>query len=201
MIDEVWDAYFGWGLAFHDAASIIDIGANIGAFTVEASRRALRGRVIAFEPEPENFYLLQQNVEAQSAGNVILRQEAVSDHAGTARLALDTEHTGAHTIIGTKDGGLSVEVPLVPFSDVLADIGSPVDVLKIDCEGAEYDVLLGAPGLVQQRVRQIVGEIQHTDRHLPKDLTDFLASLGFIVEYRGSKNLGLVKATNPTLRS
>jgi len=184
MIDEVWKDYFEWGIEFRDNATIVDIGANIGAFTVEASRRAIKGRIIAFEPEPSNFELLHSNVKANTTGQVVLRQEAIGNRTGTVTLEIDTEHTGAHSIVSPKPmGAAKLTVPLVSFESVIAELGM-IDVLKIDCEGAEYDILLSAPEALSKQVRQIIGEVQQTDRNMPAELISFLRNLGFQVEYK-----------------
>ncbi|MCI4369011.1 MAG: FkbM family methyltransferase, partial [Thermoplasmata archaeon] len=62
------------------SSTVVDIGANIGWFTLVAARRA--ARVYAYEPEPENFRLLSQSVAENQFQNVVLERAAISDHVG-----------------------------------------------------------------------------------------------------------------------
>ena len=79
---------------------VLDIGANIGYYTLLAARLVgPTGQVIAFEPDQTNFALLRKNVEANGYRNVVLVNKAVSDHNGTAELFLNDANPGDHRTI------------------------------------------------------------------------------------------------------
>lgn len=135
--------------------TVVDGGAHIGYFTLVCARAAgPSGRVIAFEPAPATFALLEENVRVNGYTNVTLVPGALSDASGTARLHLSPENTGDHRI-GEADGQRdALTISTHALDDVLPD-GTQVDVVKLDVQGAEPLVLRGAarvltenPGLV-----------------------------------------------------
>ena len=140
---------------------IIDIGAHIGAFACACLQRGA-GKVIAFEPEPDNFALATSNL-AIHGDQCELHAEAVWRSDGDEFMTLQLRrarhplNTGGHDVLGddtaTWEG---LEVPGVALDTVLARLDGPVRLLKIDTEGAEYPVLLTATRLAQ--VMAIAGE-------------------------------------------
>ena len=75
----------------------IDLGANIGYFTLLLAQLVGQdGQVVAFEPDPENFQLLERNVRANGYTNVAVRREAVADYSGRAPLFLSDVNPGDH---------------------------------------------------------------------------------------------------------
>lgn len=121
-----------YGLAqIQDASRIVDVGANIGVFTVLAARRFPKATVYAIEPEGANFALLRENIALNSLSNVVPLQKAVTKKRGAAQLYLGA--ADSHSLYGS---GAYEEVDTIPLSDL-----DPIDVLKIDAEGAERDIL------------------------------------------------------------
>jgi FkbM family methyltransferase len=133
--------------------TVIDLGAHVGEATVEFARRA--GHVHAFEPNPANFDQLAANTAR--FGNVTIHRKAVSASTGTARLFFEDAKPGKFyegaTIVDGKSNVTyekSVEVETISIIDVLKSIEGPVAFIKMDIEGAEYQVLetLIASGLM-----------------------------------------------------
>lgn len=125
-----------------DPKLILDIGANIGAFTILAAKRFPNAKVIAVEPAPSNFKQLQENVHRNGLTNIELRQCAVGKEYGQAILFLDEKRDSAHSLLKDLGHGgreKSVSVPLVPLSEF-----GKVDAMKIDCEGSELEILNNA---------------------------------------------------------
>ncbi len=123
--------------------TVVDAGAFIGRHTLAYARDVgPRGRVIAVEPHPENFRLLQRNVRANGYQNVTCVPCALSNFTGQSRLAYDREtSTSALATAGSR----TVSVRVRTLDDLLAECQvSRVDLMKIDVEGAEVDVLRGA---------------------------------------------------------
>ena len=118
--------------------TVLDLGANLGYFTLLASRLVgKRGRVYSFEPEPRNYNLLLKNIELNGYSNIIAMRKAISDTSGTVRLFLDKEDSGAHTIRNTHDNKEFIEVESVALDDFFSNQQQPIDVIKMDIEGAE----------------------------------------------------------------
>jgi len=115
---------------------VVDVGANIGYHTVFASKRAKK--VVAFEPEPNNYALLKKNIEANSCENVTAVNSGLSEAAGTANLHLCESNTGSHSMVSD---GKAVPISLTTLDDYLH--GERVDFIKMDIEGAEGLALKG----------------------------------------------------------
>ena len=131
----------------------IDIGANIGTFTLVAARRALLGQVHAFEPSAHHFARLARNVELNHFDNVVLNRKGLYDQPGEAILFLPSQagemnNSGAASLYtcGTEGAGqVSEAVSLVRLDDYIRDRSiERVDIIKIDIEGAEIKALEGA---------------------------------------------------------
>jgi FkbM family methyltransferase len=129
----------------HPGATFIDVGANVGYFTLLAS--TLGARVVAYEPTPSVFARLKENVALNGFDNADLVNAAVMDKTGTLTLHLSGDDFEANSLFGNDPQ--SVRVAAVSLDRDLADrkIGH-VDVLKIDAEGAEPFVLDGATRLL-----------------------------------------------------
>lgn len=137
--------------------SIVDLGANIGLATRYFVGLEPAARVLAVEPDPRAAAVLRENV--RGLDQVAVEPVAVTaDGDGTVELFLGAQ-TIASSVVGPRDGaaGESVTVQTRRLDDLLDAHGfDEIDLLKIDVEGAEYDVLRSFSGL--DRVRAIAGE-------------------------------------------
>jgi FkbM family methyltransferase len=126
-------------------AVFVDVGANIGYFSVLAADRVGdSGRVFAFEPDPDNFSLLQSNL----ALNGVTRRvspvcAALSDGDGEGRLYLSEDNLGDHQIYPTDDDRASVRTTLIDGSRYLGTRLDRLDLLKVDTQGSEFRVMTG----------------------------------------------------------
>jgi FkbM family methyltransferase len=135
----------------------LDIGANIGYYTLLFARHVgSTGRVYAFEPEAENFSILQKNVATNDYANVIMENRAVWNTTTTLSLFLSEENKGDHRAFGTDDGRRAVRVDAVRLDDYFAEIPGPVHVVKMDIQGAEYHALEGMTSLLRRSPEAIL---------------------------------------------
>lgn len=163
------------------AGTVVEVGAHKGYFTVMAA--AVATRVLVFEPDGDNFGFLQQNVALNGFDNVTAVQEAVSDRAGTRVFTVSSETDARHTFFPTEFSGQgrTVEVQCTTLADVVRDYSvGAIDVLKLDCEGSEYDVLLGCDDDTMKRIQHVVLEVHESPvvGHTADELVDFLSSHG-----------------------
>lgn len=128
-------------------ATFLDIGANVGFFTVIAARLVgPAGRVTAFEPVAANARLVRRNVRINRLGNVVVREAAVAASTGEAELVLARYAGGAAlaAVGAPPDATRRIRVPTTTIdAEVARGSCPPPDAAKIDVEGAEYEVLLG----------------------------------------------------------
>ena len=123
--------------SFPEPKRVIDLGANIGIFSILVAKKFPNATVFALEPEQKNFEILKRNVEASKAKNIILVNKAVAARSGTALLNISGNNTGAHSLFhNVSDGkGETQTVPTVTLNEFL-----PADIIKVDAEGAEYEI-------------------------------------------------------------
>jgi FkbM family methyltransferase len=171
------------GFEVEENSIVLDIGAHIGAFAASAARAAPGVTVFAFEPAPDNFALLSRNmVQNGLLSSVKLRQSAVSGAGGPRQLHL-WGSPAEYSLHIVRPGSEQLPVPSVTLADILDEhaLGT-VDLLKMDCEGAEYEILGAAGGEVLGRVRRIAMEAHLLDSsRTPRLLVAFLETQGFVV--------------------
>jgi len=133
--------------------AFIDVGANIGFYSLLASSMNAGAPVVAFEPHPVASERLRENSRINSFGNIRVREVAAGKAAGSAMLT--SELGERNRIVAGGDGhDRSVEVKVVMLDDELSELGidpSSVALVKIDTEGFEANVLAGARRLLDAR--------------------------------------------------
>ncbi len=187
LFHEIWvrEIYTPPGYEIRGGDSIIDIGANIGVFATFAATRAKGVKVYAYEPFPENVAWLQRNVEESGLTNVEIYPQAVAGFTGTRRLQTDSSNWIMHSLRNedTKEEGL--QVSCVSLDEVMNENGiERCDLLKLDCEGSEYEILQDCTPDTLRRVRRIVAEY-HEGVHgagTGRGLCRFLESRSFRID-------------------
>jgi FkbM family methyltransferase len=146
--------------------SVLDIGANIGYYTVLAATLAPEAEVHAFEPWPLLFERLHRNVALNGFRRVHLSRVAVSDRDGSAVLHLpspspgDLHLTNASLLPGFTAQGSIMEVPVTRLDTYChGRVTRQVDLIKIDVEGAELSVLRGMGDLLDRWRPDIILEV------------------------------------------
>src|SRR5712691_2447792 len=133
----------------------IDVGANLGWFTVLAARCVgPTGKVVSFEPCGRHYEHLQSNLRLNQLTNVIPEKLALSDTAGTAVLSgMHERNEGLGTIIGGSDRR-GETVSTVRFDDYWAATGydTTIRMIKMDIEGAEIKALLGMADTLRRKL-------------------------------------------------
>lgn len=123
---------------------VIDVGANIGYYTVQFARATgPHGVVYAFEPEPGHAGLLDDNVRTNGLSNVTIVRKAAAEAAGTRRLFLAAENLGDHRMYDSGDARPAIDIDAVRIDDVVVDDGRPISLIKMDVQGAEPWALAG----------------------------------------------------------
>ena len=170
---------------------ILDVGANAGYFSFFAASRFPGARIVACEPVPANFALLDLNRKLNPRIRMECLPVAVAGHSGEATLAFDPDDsfTTSATILRNQDGGrtglLRVSAGTIP--DILSQCGlERLDLLKMDCEGSEYDVLYNCPEEFLSGISQIAMEV-HKGSEAGQDmdsLETYLNGAGFTTRRR-----------------
>src|SRR5919201_2161053 len=153
--------YERYGVAIQPGWTVVDIGACLGGFAVFAARRAPGVCVYACEPAPESYRLLRQNLELNGATNVVAYPLAVAGASGPLTLYTFAGHAEQNSMTPTRSRGenKAVTVEGLALADLFERLAiTHCDFLKIDCEGAEFDILLNAPPELFGRIHHICME-------------------------------------------
>ena len=169
-----------------------DIGANIGYYTVLASKRVgAEGRVISFEPMPETFQYLKVNCQLNDARNVNLIPKAAFDIESTMTLYFN----GYYGTVSLKQSpGITTSVETTTL-DVICTPYKYIKMIKIDTEGSEYEVLLGAP-MTLKKTKYIVVECGDDSERI----IELLKISGFNIRKLAFTTYILAEAKNAKLR-
>ncbi len=132
--------------------TFVDVGANIGYFSVLASKLVgPEGLVIAVEPGPNNVSLLRANLWRNGCGNAVVLPIAAYDHRGHVQLVLNPQGGAGNWVQPGDVPAPSVLVPCAPLDELLE--GIHVDVLKTDAEGSDVVAIRG----MEQTIRRSTG--------------------------------------------
>lgn len=123
---------------------VVDVGANIGYYTLLLAKTVKR--VYAIEPEEETFEILRKNVEANNLENVVLIKAAASDKKGVTNLIKSEDNFGDHKI-GLKG---KEKVKTIRLDDLLTG-EKKIDLIKIDTQGYEEKVIMGAKEIIKKQ--------------------------------------------------
>ncbi|MBI4588286.1 MAG: FkbM family methyltransferase [Candidatus Rokubacteria bacterium] len=135
---------------------VVDVGANIGMYTLLSARAVgPSGSVFAFEPVPEVYRRLTENLAINEIANVVPSRIALSDRTGTARFYLGRNHSMGS--LYRAQTSAVIEVPLDTLDGFLERRGvAKVDAVKLDAEGAEMHIVRGMHRLLGHPDRPIL---------------------------------------------
>lgn len=161
---------------------VVDIGANLGVFALHAARCGARA-VFAYEPNRVAFECLERNAQSNGLGNIIKPRRLAVSAIADQDVRFPISPSAYNRIAAEGDKGQFDIVRTTTLTKILASeaLGG-IDLLKLDCEGAEYDILFHSTPEEIRRVREI-----RMEYHLGRDseLRAFLQKAGFdITHYR-----------------
>lgn len=196
VFKEVWvkDLYGRHDFNIDNADTIIDIGAHIGLFSVYAATKSQLGKVYAFEPFGENFELLQMNLNNNSISNVVAEEVAIDKENGISKLYLSPDNnTGGHSFHLKKNSGYFVDVATLSLASVVEKYElSVIDYLKMDCEGAEFEILYNTTRESLAIVQKLVLECHPYNDYTVEEMKNYLCENGFSVIVEDTEHSGSV---------
>ncbi len=171
LVREFYDDIYGLAdLALGEGDVFVDVGANVGVVSIPVASRFPDARVFAFEPAPETFDILQQNLRDNGIGNVTAINKAVNADGRDLELMVMHGDSGASNAFASEAVvsrfqsetlGELVRVEATTLDEVFDEYGiDRCAMMKLDCEGAEHEILR-TTGMLE-RVDRIAMEL-HID--------------------------------------
>jgi len=174
--------------------AVLDVGANIGVFTLFLNRAAPGIRVNAYEPHPLTFATLQANMSCNAIGNGVVAHNTAIGRGEVVRFARATGPDSGHqAATATGDGDA---IPCATLEAAASAVSGPIALVKVDTEGAELEILEPVPASVWARVARVV--VEYHDLAKRDAVVRCLAGHGYttrVIPARGYEHhLGLVYA-------
>lgn len=174
-----------------DSPNVIDIGANVGIFSMRLLSLKPKARVVAYEPIPSNFEVLKRNADnlTHLPHGVMPYQCAVTGEAKQRQVIYfnpESTFTPTASMIPSFDNANrnSTEVDTDTLSSIIEQHRfSRIHLLKLDCEGSEFDIVNGAGADTMARVDAIFLEVHETAEHTIESMRTSLESYGFTVTW------------------
>jgi len=188
---------------------IIDIGGLIGSFTLWAQEQWPNATIHVYEPDPDSFDLLAKNIKQTKSKKIFPFNLAVWKKDGNLILHRFSNTPGSNSVIhkkrpftGNYQGKIKIKTQ--SMKKALKKIGGNVDILKLDCEGAEYEILYSLSKRELKKIKFLVLEYHEFDnkpKRNPEALTKFLRRMGFAAQIvptdiRKKMSLGYIYASH-----
>jgi FkbM family methyltransferase len=172
--------------------TIIDVGANIGLFTLRTKQLWPKANVISIEPHPKNFERLTEHIALNKLDGTKPLQVGIAEKCGCFDLYISPRNTAGHSMYKKDGDSKSISIPTCTLTDVMADFDSTDSntLLKIDCEGCEFPLLSSLTQEVANRISCIIFEPENSLYDLDI-LLQKLAGFG----YKITKSSNLVVAS------
>jgi len=185
VVWEIWRAKIYDDLRFpiEEKHVVVDIGAHIGAFAIRAAKLARLGRVYAYEASSKNHSLLKRNSLLCNTNNITIYNKAVSDTRGKVKFFQPGFNGALGSLMQETDSPMEI-VESVTLLDIISENNiDTIDLLKIDAEGAEYNILLNSHETTLLKVQRIILEYHEFDDDTRdhRDIVKFLEAHQFKV--------------------
>lgn len=175
---------------------ILDIGGHIGLFSLYAATLNPHVNIFTFEPEEKNYQHLKHHLKTNNVRNVQTKMLAVSDKDGEGEIFI-SEDSHNHSLVS---GGEKKQKISITTLDRLMEKNrlENISLAKMDCEGAEYDIILGTPDDTLSKIKSFYIEYHIYNAEMnPQKISQKLKNLGYNVKQSQSsysKNLGFIFA-------
>ena len=176
---------------------IVDIGANAGFFSLFMFSRYPKASIYAYEPMPFNYQALADYQTTYPSLNWHIHQQAVShsDEAITLHATYLDAFTTMATVFEAPGDRQQIEVEATTLSDIMSEHAlSHIDILKLDCEGAEYGILYALPKEKLRNIRAMMIETHQGSQtnENTRALTSYLEQNGFSLHYLAEEYTGYI---------
>lgn len=187
---EVYHGEYERAIGWDQLRLVLDVGAHVGAFVCWAANRAPTARMVAFEPEPRNFGDLEENVLRNDlAGRVELVNAAAASVDGEVALHVHGHDRQLSSVVATA--GVAVPVRSINLDQYIrTSLEGPIDLLKMDVEGAEWEILSSLRDDTWARISRLVVEVHIFGGHRLREMEELFQSKGYETHLSGQERGG-----------
>lgn len=166
--------------------AIIDVGANTGLFALRMKQLYPKSKIYCFEPFAPNNKQLRDNIAMSGYKDISVFQQGVGGTTRTEKLFIHKTNVGGHSIIKSETGSDEFEkIDIVSLKEVFKNNGIvKCSLLKLDCEGAEYEILKSIDSELAAQIDKIIFEPTRSLYDV-EELRTHLTSVGFSFEDKG----------------
>ena len=143
--------------------TVIDVGAHIGLFTMYATQSCKNGNIYSYEPVKENFEILKANIAINNLQDVKIFNSAVSNSDSTITLFINNDESGHSMFSESSENIIVNSTTLMKIFD--KNNIKKCNFLKLDCEGAEYEIIEKLPSKYFKMIEKMVIEYHMFDLH------------------------------------
>jgi FkbM family methyltransferase len=173
---------------------VLDVGGQIGTFACRLAQIEPKATVNTYEPSPTSAAVLRRNVELNKFGDrVTVVEEALTASVGTAELDDNEAGGGQNSLVGIQGnaGTGTITVKTSTFDLAVAGAPGPVNVVKIDCEGGEYDLVGASSPETWAPVERLVIEYHPVEGQSWDALKTWFEGVGLTVQHEEPLGPGL----------
>jgi len=169
LIHEIYvkNDYFKF-FSINENDTVLDAGANIGLFTILAGKKLNNtGKVIAVEPDDNNFDMLQENIKINNLKNIIPYKKGLWSHETNLEFLIG-KRPGEHSLLDNDQfSGNKIVIECVSLDSLLDTFNlSHFDFIKMDIEGAEIEVVLNSKRIIEDiRTKWVIEALHPVDGH------------------------------------
>jgi FkbM family methyltransferase len=197
VFSEIWleNAYLK-NFKLKTNSTIIDIGAHIGLFSILVSNICKNGTIYAYEPEKENYNLLNTNITENNIKNINFNNLGVSSKNGMMKLYYDKNDFAGHSLYRKSER--SINIKTISIDEIfLRNNLLQCDLLKLDCEGGEYDIIMNLSEEILDKINAICIEYEEIPdlKYTKKDMILKLREKFIVIDKINSEKAGYLFAT------
>ena len=199
QLGTVWlvEDYEVSGFNINNEDIVIDIGAHIGLFSLFVSQYCKNGKIFSYEPIEENYNILKENTELNKIKNIIPFNSAVSNQSNKLKIFIDSDDS-AHSIFESDKKFIEVNSTTIKSIFDENEIKN-CNLLKLDCEGAEYQIIESIPKEYFLKIDKMIIEYHKANENIKlynKLIQNLNDNLFKIKIEKISDSMGMIYAIN-----